>query len=293
MSKVHLFVGTRKGGLIYSSDLNREKWKAGDLHFKAWNVMHLTADPRSGRLHAATVHDVFGPSTHYSDDWGETWVQAEKAPVLERPSKSGRPAGTVEDAMNPESYEGKPEKVNKVWHIQPGLASQPGVLYAGIQPAALFKSEDNGVTWEINEGFYDHPHRGKFFPGAGGLAMHTIIPHPTDPQQMWVAVSTGGCYYTDDGGESWNPRNKNVRVDFGGESYPEYGQCVHKMVMHPGHPDRLYQQNHCGMYRSDDGGLSWIDIGEGRLPSRRVRAGWSHAPRTGTRTCKGSGRTTA
>jgi hypothetical protein len=268
MKQVMLFAGTRKGGLIFTSDESRQKWEPSPLHFKAWNVMHMSLDPRDNRLHVAGAHDVFGPSTHYSDDWGQTWTQSAKSPVFERPSASGRPPGTVEDAFNPENIKDKPESVIKVWHIAPGRADEPGVLYAGVQPAALFKSTDHGETWQLNEGFYDHPHRGTFFPGAGGLCLHTIILHPTDHNQMWIAVSTGGCYYTDDGGQTWSPRNKNVLADFSPDKYPEYGQCVHKMVMHPSHPGLLYQQNHCGMYRSEDGGLNWIDIGEGKLPSR-------------------------
>ncbi len=268
MKKVYLFAGTRKGGLILNADEARKNWGIGKLHFKAWNVMYMGMDPRDGRLHVGASHDVFGPSTHYSDDWGKTWTQAEEAPAFSRPSESGRPASTVSDAMNPDSYKGKPEKVISVWNIQPGLGSEPGVLYAGVQPAALFKSTDAGKTWQINEGLYDHPHRGKFFPGAGGLALHTIIPHPTEKDRMWVAISTGGTYYTDDGGKTWAPRNKNVRADFSPDKFPEYGQCVHKLAMHPSNPARLYQQNHCGMYRSDDGGKEWIDIGEGKLPSR-------------------------
>lgn len=268
MSSVHLFAGTRKGGLILSSDEARQSWQVSDLHFKAWNVNYMGMDMRDGRLHVAASHDAFGTSTHFSDDFGESWTQAEKAPTFERPSTSGRPAGTVADAFNPDSYKGKPEEVIKVWKIQPGLPEQPGVLYAGVQPAALFKSTDRGQSWQINEALYDHPHRGTFFPGAGGLVLHTILPHPTDPGQMWVAISTGGTYYTSDGGASWTPRNKNVRADFAPEKFPEYGQCVHKLGMHPSNPDRIFQQNHCGMYRSDDGGESWIDIGEDKLPSR-------------------------
>jgi len=268
MRKVMLFVGTRKGGLIYTSDESRQKWHVSPLHFKAWNVMHMRLDPRDNRVHVAAAHDAFGPSTHYSDDWGQTWTQAGKPPAFERPSASGRPPGTVPEAMDMDSIKGKPEKVVKIWHVAPGHADEPGVLYAGVQPAALFKSHDRGETWQINEAFYDHPHRGTFFPGAGGLCMHTIIPHPTDHNRMWIAVSTGGCYYTDDGGQTWNPRNKNVLADFSPEKYPEYGQCVHKIAMHPSQPETLYQQNHCGMYRSDDGGENWIDIGEGKLPSR-------------------------
>ncbi len=142
------------------------------------------------------------------------------------------------------------------------------MLYAGVEPAALFKSSDHGETWEINEALFDHPHRATWFPGAGGLCLHTILAHPTDPEKMYVAISTGGCYRTDDGGASWKPYNKNVRADFSPDKFPEYGQCVHKMTLHPRRPEVLYQQNHCGVYRSDNGGEDWIDIGEGRLPSR-------------------------
>lgn len=268
MKKVYLFVGTRKGGLILSADEARANWQYSPLHFKAWNVMYMGMDPRDRRIHVGAAHDAFGPSTHYSDDMGTTWVQAEKSPVFDRQSSSGRPPGTVAEAFNPDSYKGKPEQVVSVWNIQPGIDSEPGVLYAGVQPAALFKSIDRGVTWQLNEAWFDHPHRGTLFPGAGGFALHTILPHPADPQQMWFAVSTGGTYYTSDGGQSWAPRNKNVRADFHPDTFPEYGQCTHKMAMHPAMPERLYQQNHCGMYRSDDGGRNWIDIGEGKLPSR-------------------------
>ncbi len=120
----------------------------------------------------------------------------------------------------------------------------------------------------LNDGFFDHPHRGTWFPGNGGLCLHTILPDPVNPARMWVGISTGGCYRTDDGGQSWSPFNKNVRADFSPDKFPEYGQCLHKMTLHPANPQVLYQQNHCGVYRSDNAGEDWIDIGEGRLPSR-------------------------
>lgn len=268
MTKVILFAGTRKGGLIFSSDTSRRQWETSALHFKAWKVMYMGMDGRDQRIHAAAVHDVFGPSTHYSDDFGETWTQAEKSPAFELPSAAQRPLGTPDEAREPDQAEKKAEEVLKVWKIQPGQEDEPGVLYAGVEPAALFKSIDYGQTWQVNQALYDHPHRPDWFPGAGGLCLHTILPHPTNPDQMWLAISTGGCYFTADGGQSWGPRNQNVRADFLPEKFPEYGQCVHKIVMHPKRPERLYQQNHCGMYRSDDGGISWSDIGEGKLPSR-------------------------
>jgi len=265
-SKVLVLVGTRKGGFILQSDLKRENWELMGPLFKGWNVMHMTFDPRDQRLHAAVVHDVYGPSTHYSDDFGDSWTQGREAPNFPRPSRSSRPLGTPDEVIEPQ--ENQEEKVLKIWHIKAAVEEQPGVLYAGVEPAALFKSTDSGETWELNESLYDHPHRGQWFPGAGGLCLHTIVQDPENSDRIYIAISTGGCYRTDDGGNTWAPFNKNVRADFLPDPYPEYGQCVHKMAIHPQNPQVLFQQNHCGVYRSDDQGENWIDIGEGKLPSR-------------------------
>jgi photosystem II stability/assembly factor-like uncharacterized protein len=270
-TKVLVFVGTSKGGFIFSSDAGRRKWQVSDIHFKSWNVMHIQLDPRDQRLHAAVDHFVYGPTTHYSDDFGKTWAQAKQVPVISRPSKSGRPAGTVDEAFRSEGGEDikdRPEKMIKVWHIRPGRASEPNVLYAGAQPASLFVSTDRGETWTMNEPLFDHPQRAQWNPGAGGLCLHTILLDPTNLNRMYIAVSAAGCYRTDDGGLTWLPYNKNVRADFMPNRFPEFGQCVHKMAMHPSNPRVIYQQNHCGVYRSDNAGEDWVDIGEGRLPSR-------------------------
>ena len=269
--KVMVFVGTKKGGFIFSSDEGRKDWQTSDIQFKSWNVMHMQMDPRDQRLHAATSHFVYGPTTHYSDDLGKTWTQAKQVPILTRPSKSGRPSGTVDEAFRSESGESVkeiPEKMIKVWNITPGRASEPNVLYAGAQPASFFISKDRGESWTLNEGLFDHPQRGEWNPGNGGLCLHTILLDPTNPDRMYIAVSAAGCYRTDDGGQTWAPFNKNVRADFMGTKFPEFGQCVHKMTMHPSNPNIIYQQNHCGVYRSDNAGEDWIDIGEGRLPAR-------------------------
>src|SRR5512140_2697503 len=267
-AKVHVLVGTSKGGFIFTSDSARKKWEVSDIQFKSWNVMHMQMDPRDRRIHAAANHFVYGPTTHYSDDFGRTWTQARQVPALQRPSKYGRPPANPDEVAQPESVGDKPESLIKVWHITPGRASEPGVLYAGAEPAALFKSTDRGETWSLNDGLDDHPHRAEWFPGNGGLCLHTILLDPADPNRMFIGISTGGCYRTDDGGQSWAPFNKNVRADFNPDRFPEYGQCCHKMDLHPAQPQMIYQQNHCGVYRSDDAGENWIDIGEDRLPSR-------------------------
>jgi hypothetical protein len=267
-SNVILLVGTRKGCFVFRSNQNRDHWTMSDLLFKSWNVTRMILDPRNHRLHAAVVHDVYGPSTHYSDDFGETWTQATEVPAFPRPAMPGRPLGTPDEVQRGISAAEKPEKVIKIWEITPGRISEPGLLYAGIEPAALFKSTDNGDTWQLNESLYDHPHRPNWFPGAGGLGLHTILLDPNDRERMFVAISTGGCYRSDDNGLTWVPRNKNVRADFLPTPEPEYGHCVHSMVMHPENPQIIYQQNHCGVYRTNDAGDNWMDIGEGALPSR-------------------------
>ncbi len=269
--QVMVFVGTTKGGFVFTSDEKRKKWQMSDIQFKGWNVMHMQMDPRDQRLHAATSHFVYGPTTHHSDDFGKTWTQARQSPALPRASKSGRPASTMDEAFiseGGESIKDKPEKMIKVWNIKPGRASEPNVLYAGAQPASLFKSTDRGESWTLNENLYDHPQRGEWNPGAGGLTLHTILLDPTNEKRMYIAVSAAGCYRTDDGGQTWKPYNKNVRADFMPDKFPEFGQCVHKMTMHPSTPNVLYQQNHCGVYRSDNFGEDWIDIGGDKLPSR-------------------------
>jgi photosystem II stability/assembly factor-like uncharacterized protein len=137
-----------------------------------------------------------------------------------------------------------------------------------VEPAALFRSDDGGETFQLVEGLWNHPHRPRWTPGGGGLCLHTVLPHPTDPERIWVAISTGGVYRSDDGGGSWQPRNQGVRAQFLPEPdrYPEFGQCVHKIDLAAGRPDRLYLQNHWGLYRSDDAGDSWVDVANG-VPS--------------------------
>jgi hypothetical protein len=267
-SQVKVLLGTSKGGFILSSDPSRKQWEMSDPLFKGWKVMHVTSDPRDQRMHAALSHYVYGAVTHFSDDLGSTWQQCATAPTFPRQSNSGRPVGNMAEAMNEEEARKRPESVNQVWHIEPGRPDEKDTLYAGVEPAALFKSTDRGDNWSLVEGLFDHPHRPQWFTGAGGLCLHTILLDPRDANRMHIAISSGGCYLTEDGGQTWNPRNKNVRADFHPEVYPEFGQCVHKMAFHPQHPDVLFQQNHCGVYRSDNGGEEWIDIGDGKLPSR-------------------------
>ena len=154
----------------------------------------------------------------------------------------------------------------QVWQIEPGRTEEPDVVWCGVEPAALFRSDDAGVSWAPVEGLLKHEHRPKWMPGGGGLCLHTIVLDPTNPDRMGIAISTAGFYRTDDGGKTWQARNDGVRAVFLPDQHPEFGQCVHKVTHHLARPERLFLQNHWGLYRSDDWGDSWQDIANG-VPS--------------------------
>jgi len=158
--------------------------------------------------------------------------------------------------------------LKQIWQIVLGHQDEPDTLYCGVEPAALFKSTNAGESWSLVQGLYDHPHRPQWMPGGGGLCLHTILPDPSNPKRLHVAISTGGVYRTDDGGENWQSRNAGVRAQFlpPDQQYPEFGQCVHKIVSHPSNPQRMFLQNHWGLYKSEDGADSWTDIANG-VPS--------------------------
>jgi photosystem II stability/assembly factor-like uncharacterized protein len=240
--KVLVLVGTRKGAFLLESETARGGWALRGPFCDAWPINHVVADPASGTIYAGGGNEWFGPAVWKSTDLGESWTH----------SSEGL------------KYEAGETPIKSVW----SLAQADGSLYAGVEPAGLFRSEDGGQSWRHVAGLRNHPSREKWQPGGGGLILHSLVPHPTDRRQLWVGISAAGVFHTADGGESWSPRNQGTRCDFLPEEqrYPEFGQCVHSVVMAPGMPDRLYQQNHCGMYRSEDGGRHWDSIESG-LPS--------------------------
>ncbi|HYA01229.1 MAG TPA: exo-alpha-sialidase [Candidatus Binatia bacterium] len=250
MARALLMIGTRKGLLIARSDDSRRTWTLDELRFPNQEVYAVGIDSRCDppRLFASGTFGWWGPFFTHSDDLGATWAESRQAAIA-------FPA-EAETALA------------RVWQIQPGPPNQPGVVYAGVEPHALFRSDDGGESFSLVRGLWDHPHRSEWRPGNGGACLHTVIPHPTDPAQCLVAMSTGGVYRTEDGGATWNPRNRGIEVSFAPEDarFPEYGQCVHKVAMHPDRPSRLFAQNHGGVYRSEDGGDEWTAIETG-LPS--------------------------
>jgi len=238
-------VGTKRGLFLLTSR-DRKTWEVEATALKGRRIFYATLDQRSGhRLFAAENGDFFGSFLRYSDDFGLTWHEPEQG------------------IQFPEASQ---QKLNNIWVIEPGRANEPGTVYVGVDPASLWVSTDGGVHWELNAGLAEHPTRERWEPGAGGLCLHTIIADPTNASRMWVGISAVGCMRTDDGGQSWIFANKNTRAGFLPEKYPEFGQCIHRFVQHPAQPDVLYQQNHCGIYKSINAGDDWIDI-QRDLPS--------------------------
>lgn len=241
-----LMVGTRKGLWIGRSDERRVDWSWTGPHFDMMEVYSCMVDTRGDgpRLLVGASSPWTGPQIQVSDDLGETWQQTSGAHFPEELDAS----------------------VERVWQLAPGTS--PGIVFAGTEPGAVFRSTDGGETFALERGLWDHPHRAEWGEGFGGQAFHTILPHPTDPDSLTVAISTGGCYQTADGGASWEARNTGIRAEFlpEGEQYPEFGQCVHKIARHPDRPERLFLQNHGGVYRSEDHGGHWESIADG-LPA--------------------------
>jgi hypothetical protein len=237
-----------KGAFVLRSSPGRARWDVGGPYFPGNTVYALAYDGRAGRhrIWAGPESWHFGALLRSSDDFGRTW-SAPDAVSLRFPEDAG-------------------VSLKRIWQITPGRAADPPSLYCGVDPAALFESNDEGMTWTLVRGLFDHPHRAKWNPGAGGLCLHTILPDPQDKNRMLIAISAAGVYRTDDGGRTWRTAHKGVRAQFLPDKHPEFGQCVHKVVVHPKHPERFFLQNHWGLYRSDDRGDSWKDIANG-VPS--------------------------
>ena len=211
MPKVLLLIGTKKGAFILESDAARRSFELRGPFCEAWPINHIIADTATSTLYAGGGNEWFGPAVWKSTDLGATWTHSSAGLAY--------PAGE--------------QPVKSIW----SLAPDAGRLYAGVEPAGLFQSTDCGVTWQHVAGLRDHPSRPDWQPGGGGLILHSIVPHPRDERQTWVAISAVGIFHSSDGGETWQPRNRGTRSDYlpEGQRYPEYGQCVHCLVMAPGH----------------------------------------------------------
>ncbi|MDG4809285.1 exo-alpha-sialidase [Micromonospora sp. WMMD1120] len=243
-----LAIGTAKGLFLATSADDRRGWEITGPHFPMTGVYAVAIDTRrpTPRLLVSTTSSHFGPSVATSDDLGASWDEPDQAPVA-FPADTGVSLG-------------------RVWQLTPAGPEEPDVIWAGTEPSALFRSTDGGRSFELVRSLWDHPHRPQWEAGFGGQAVHTVLPHPRDPARVLVAMSTGGVYRSEDAGASWAPGNTGIRAYFMPDEWPEFGQCVHKVARDAGNPERLYAQNHHGVYRSDDDGRTWSSIAEG-LPS--------------------------
>ena len=256
MTTVRALVGTRKGAFVLTSDAKRDRWDISGPHFAGWEVFHLKGSPVDPqRLYASQSSGWFGQVLQRSDDGGQTW-QA----VGNQFQYSGE-AGTHK------WYDGSqhPWEFARVWHLEPSL-TDPDLLYAGVEDAALFRSADGGLTWSELSGLREHTSGPSWQPGAGGLCLHTIVLDPVTAGRMFVAVSAAGAFRSDDGGETWRTINRGLRSEQLPDPNAEVGHCVHRLAMHPSRPNVLFMQKHWDVMRTDDAGDSWHEI-SGDLPT--------------------------
>jgi photosystem II stability/assembly factor-like uncharacterized protein len=256
MSGVRVLVGTRKGAFILSSDVRRKKWDVSGPHFPGWEIYHLKGSPADpDRLYASQSTGWFGQQIQRSNDGGQNWE-----PVGNEFTYDGVP-GTHQ------WYDGTqhPWEFARVWHLEPSL-HDPDVVYAGVEDAALFRSDDGGVSWGELAGLRGHASGPKWQPGAGGMGLHTIVLDPADPKRIFIAISAAGTFRSVDGGQTWQPINRGLRSQYIPDPNAEVGHCVHRIAMHPSRPQTLFMQKHWDVMRSDDAGANWYEI-SGDLPS--------------------------
>ena len=243
-----LLVGTRKGVFTLTSDASRRDWTISEPMFLGHIAQHVMLDPRNGtRMVLAVRTGHLGPTVFHSDDLGATWTEATRPPAF----RTG-------DAFQ--------RSVQSVFWLTPGHVDEPGVWYAGGTPQGLFISRDGGATWDPVDGWNDHPMWATWaeWPEQNtpdGSMLHSVIIDPNDAAHMYIALSSGGVFETTDRGLDWKPLNAGCEVAFLPETEPEFGHDPHCVRLHPLRPDRLYQQNHCGIYRMDRADARWVRVG--------------------------------
>ena len=256
MSKVRVLVGTRKGAFVLTSDAKRDKWEVNGPYFGGWEIYHVKGSPADpNRLYASQSSGWFGQIIQRSNDGGQTWEPAGNKFTYE-----GVP-GTHQ------WYDGTqhPWEFKRVWHLEPSH-TDPDLVYAGVEDAALFQSRDGGQNWEELAGLRRHGSGPRWQPGAGGMCLHTIILDPNNAQRMYIAISAAGAFRTDDGGQTWLPINRGLKSQQIPDPNADVGHCVHRIAMHSARPDVLFMQKHWDVMRSDNAGDSWHEV-SGNLPT--------------------------
>jgi hypothetical protein len=247
--RMQLLIGTRKGIFTLDSDAERREFTLAGPAFLGHIAQHVMADPRNpAHVVAAMRTGHLGPTVFWSSDGGATWNESTKPPAF----RSGETLG---------------RSVEAVFWLTPGHVSEPGVWYAGASPQGLFRSEDGGRTWGTVDGWNDHPlwETWAEWPDQNtpdGSMLHSVIVDPRDPQHLYIGLSSGGVFESTDGGADWSPLNLGCEAMFAPVPEPEFGHDPHCVRAHPLQPDRLYQQNHCGIYRMDRADARWVRIGD-------------------------------
>ena len=256
MSTVRVLVGTQKGAFIFTSDEKREHWEVSGPHFPGWEIYHIKGSPANpDRLYASQTSGWFGQVIQRSDDGGQTWEPVGNEFVYDGVTGSHQ------------WYDGTqhPWEFTRVWYLAPS-PHDPDLVYAGVEDAAIFRSQDGAQTWEELPGLRSA--KGHLWqPGAGGLCLHKIVIDPRNPDRIYTAISAAGVFRTDDGGESWMPVTNGLvsRYEIP-EEKADVGHCVHNIAMHPENPDVLFMQKHWDVMRTDDAGGTWYEV-SGNLPS--------------------------
>jgi hypothetical protein len=253
---VLVLVGTRKGAWLYRGDAARKSWRADGPHFLGHTISHLVLDPRDGRTLLAAAHTGhLGPTVYRSTDLGRTWVESTRPPAFPKAADGGK--GRV---------------VGHTFWLTPGHASEPGVWYAGTSPHGLFRSEDGGATWAPLSGLNENLQYRAWMGGPqdgtpDGPKLHSMLVDPRDARHLYLGMSSGGVHESADGGRSWTPLVEGLEVVEGFDAANLAFHDPHCVRLCPSNPDRLYQQNHCGIYRLDRPGTRWVRIGK-KMPKR-------------------------
>jgi len=279
MSKVRVLVGTKKGAFVLSADGKREKWEVSGPHFAGWEIYHLKGSPVDpNRIYCSQTSGWFGQIIQRSDDGGKTWFQP-GTPPGETKTPDGMPKGesnkfkydvsreTGAPLTTHQFYDGTqhPWEFKRVWHLEPSH-TDPNLVYAGVEDAALFKSTDGGQNWHELSGLRGHGTGPKWQPGAGGMCLHTIILDKKNPNRIYIAISAAGAFRSDDAGKTWKPINQGLVSQYIPDPKAEVGHCVHHVAMHPSKPDTLFMQKHWDVMRSDNAGDLWHEV-SGNLPT--------------------------
>ncbi len=267
---VSVLVGSTKGAFVLTSDSSRKDWALSGPHCGGWNINHVLGDPATGTLWAAGGSDWTGAGVWRSADNGATWTLAKLSNGKFDEWLANDPGFAAEIGVQPDPPAPFTGDVSSIWVLH----FAHGRLYAGGKPGVLFASDDMGQNWQRLSGLNAHPSAPDWQPGGAGLVLHTILSAPQDPGKLWVAISAAGVFQTEDGGETWERRNRLSNAAAGhahahtenAQCGHETGHCVHNMARAAGAGEVLYQQNHHGVFRSPDGGRSWDDI-SGGLPS--------------------------